>query len=320
MRTDVFKHYQNKADAETDFLAGGLPADCCESQEKANKCYNGKRLSNKLNLFKVLNIMFIQNAVLGDHNVCFYASQKERENVLFSNLKAGLDQNCSALYITSRESIEPVRAEMEDFGLKVDDPKKLRIIPSRQLYIPDGEFHVSRIVEQVKGILDDSLDSGFEGLYVSSDASKVLDHITKKGMVEEWIAYEKFIGKTVPLPLGGICAYSLNQVKSNSELFFQLIQAHKKTVNVKKNEFLDNEKFCINTITSELDRILGKEATELIFRFLEKRFKTPINKILPNIVEFNQSLEVLLGDSAATIQEQFLKKLHRKLELTNLRV
>jgi hypothetical protein len=302
------------------FLAGGLLADYCESQKKANKGYNGKGLSSKLNLFKVLNIMFIQNAVLGGHNVCFYASPKERQRVLFSNLKAGLDQNCSALYITSRESIEPVQAEIKDFGLTVDDSKKLRIIPSRQLYIPDGEFHISRIVEQVKGILDDSLDSGFEGLYVSSDASKVFDYITKNGMLEEWIAYEKFIGKTIPLPLEGICAYSLNQVISNSQLFLQLIQAHKNTVNTKKNEFVDNEKICINTISSELDRILGKEATELVFRFLEKRFKTPRNKILPNIVEFNQVLEVLLGDSSASIQEQFLKKLHTKLELTNLRV
>ena len=107
---------------------------------------------------------------------------------------------------------------------------------------------------------------------------------------------------------------------SNNQLFLQLIQAHKKTVNPKKNEFVDNEKFCINTITAELDRILGKEATELILCFLEKRFKTPRNKILPNIVEFNQGLEVLLGDSAPTIQEQFLKKLRKKLELTNLRV
>ena len=264
--------------------------------------------------------MLIQNAVLGDHNVCFYSSPKERQKVLFSNLKAGLDQNCSALYITSRENIKPAQAEMKDFGLTVDDPKKMRIIPSRQFYIPDGEFHISRIVEQVKGILDDSLDSGFEGLYVSSDASKVFDYMTKNGMLEEWIAYEKFIGKTLPVPLEGICVYSLNQVISNSQLFFQLIQAHKNTVNAKKNESMDNEKICINTITSELDRMLGKEATEFIFRFLEKRFKTPRNKILPNIVEFNQGLDVLLGYSASTIKNQFLKKLHKKLELTNLRV
>ena len=126
--------------------------------------------------------MFIQNAHLGDHSVCFYASTEERQNVLFSNLKAGLDQDCSALYITSRENIEPVRAEMKNCGLTVDDPKKLKIMTSRQFYIPDGEFDVSRIVKHVRSILEDSLDRGFEGLYISSDASKVFDYMKNNGM------------------------------------------------------------------------------------------------------------------------------------------
>jgi len=126
--------------------------------------------------------MFIQNARLGNHNVCFYASPEERQNVLFSNLKAGLDQDCSALYITSRENIEPVRAEMKNCGLTVDDPKKLKIMTSRQFYIPDGEFDVSRIVKHVRSILEDSLDRGFEGLYISSYASKVFDYMKNNGM------------------------------------------------------------------------------------------------------------------------------------------
>ena len=166
---------------------------------------------------------------------------EERQNVLFSNLKAGLDQDCSALYITSRENIEPARAEMKNCGLTVDDPKKLKIMTRRQFYIPDGEFHISRIVKQVRSILEDSLDRGFEGLYISSDASKVFDYMKNNGMAEEWITYEKLIGKTIRAPLEGICAYNINQVMSNNQLFLQLIQAHKKTVNTKKNEVVDNE-------------------------------------------------------------------------------
>jgi hypothetical protein len=181
-----------------------------------------------------LNIIFIQNAVLGEHNVCFCSSSREKQKVLFSNLKEGMDQNCSALYITSGDNVTLAQAEMKKFGLPVNDPKKLIIIPSHQIYIPDGEFHVSRIVEQVTCILDDSLDRGFDGLCISADASKVFDFITNNGMTEEWIAYEKFIGKTIPLPLGAICACNLNQVISNNQLFLQFIQAHKKTVNAKK--------------------------------------------------------------------------------------
>jgi len=39
-------------------------------------------------------------------------------------------------------------------------------------------------MEQVRSILDESLDRGFEGLYVSADVSKVFEGITKNGMAE----------------------------------------------------------------------------------------------------------------------------------------
>lgn len=264
--------------------------------------------------------MVSQNALLGDHNVFFYASSKERQNVLFSNLKTGLDKGCSALYIASEENIEHVQIEMKNFGLKIDDPKNLRTITSHQFYTPDGEFHISRTVEQITGILEDSLDRGFEGLYISADTSKVFDYLTKNRMVEKWLAYEKLIGKTMPFPLEGMCAYHINQVISNDQLLLRLIQAHKNTVTAKNLKFVDNEKICNKTITEELDRILGKKATELIFTFLEKRFKHPRNQILANIVDFNQCLELFFGDGAEPIEKQVLKKLRKKLEMPNLRV
>jgi len=71
----------------------------------------------------VLNTAFIQNALLGDHNVCFYDFPKEKQNVLFSNLKAGRGHGCSVLYVASEENIKPVQSEMKKFGLKIDAPK-----------------------------------------------------------------------------------------------------------------------------------------------------------------------------------------------------
>jgi len=42
LRIDVFKHYQNNAGVETDFLAGGLLSDCCESQKKLTNVITAK--------------------------------------------------------------------------------------------------------------------------------------------------------------------------------------------------------------------------------------------------------------------------------------
>jgi hypothetical protein len=58
--------------------------------------------------------------------------------MLFSNLKAGLDQDCSGLFVASEDNIEPVQLEMKKFGLETNDPKKLRSIISYQFYAPSG--------------------------------------------------------------------------------------------------------------------------------------------------------------------------------------
>lgn len=263
----------------------------------------------------VLNRMPIQNALLCDHNIYFYASPKEKHNVLFSNLKAGLDKGCSALYIASGENIEQVQVEMKKFGLELDDPMKLRIVTSRQFYTPNGEFHVDRVVEQFRSIVDESMDMGFEGLYVSGDTADTFDYLTKNGMAEAWLAYEKAFGRTFKFPIEAICAYSTDQIKLNVPAFLQLIQAHKNTVTNKNLNFVDNEKMCMNAITGELYSILGEGATELIFSYLEKRLKIPRNIILARIGDFNQSLKSILGNGATTLEKQILNKLHAKIEL-----
>ena len=110
-----------------------------------------------------------------------------------------------------------------------------------------------------------------------------------------------------------MCVYSIEQIRLIDPAFLQLIQAHKNTVTAK--DFFDNEKICVDAITGELHRILSGEATELIFRFLERRHKIPRNQILAKIGDFNQSLELILGNGATMLEKQILNKLLRKIEL-----
>ena len=94
--------------------------------------------------------MSIHRTNLGEHNICFCFSPQEKQNLLFSNLKAGLDKGCSAVYIASGDNIEQVQVEMRKIGLETGNPKKLRILTTKQLYTPDGEFNQS-----LKSILGD---------------------------------------------------------------------------------------------------------------------------------------------------------------------
>lgn len=257
--------------------------------------------------------MFIQHAQLGNHNVCFYASPQEKQSLMFSILKTGLDKGCSAVYIAGEDNIEQVQFEMRKFGLDLSNPKKLRVMISHQFYTPDGEFHPNRVVEQMKSMVDERLDWGFEGIYAFGDVSKIFDHFTKNGMVEEWLEYEKAVGRTFKFPVSAMCAYSIEQVRLNDSAFLQLIQAHKNTVTAKN--FQDNEKICVDAITGELYRMLGNEATECVFSFLERRHKIPRNQILAEIGDFNESLELILGSGATILEEQILKKMHNKITL-----
>lgn len=258
--------------------------------------------------------MFTRNALLGEHNLCFYPSTKLKYNMLFSNLKAGLDQGCSGLYVASEENIEPIQLEMKKFGLETSDPTKLRSITSYQFYAPDGEFHIENALEQLISTLDESLDKGFEGVYISADVSKFFDEIVKKGMADLWLEYERIMDKKTQLPLERMCAYHVDQIKSDDQLFFELIQSHQNTLSTKL-ELINNEEICKTTIREELDKIVGEQATEYILGYLEKSLKIPRDQILANVVEFNQGLEIILGDGALSIEKHILKKLQNKLEI-----
>jgi len=260
------------------------------------------------------NCRYTEQFLLGDHSVYFYDSQKERQNLLLFNLKAGLDRGCSALCIVSGENLEQTQDEIEDFGLKLDKPGKLRIVESRQWYTVNGVFHADRVIEQFKCLVDESLDNGFEGLYVSGDAADMFDYLTKKRLVKSFLEYERSLGRTFEVPIEAICAYRIEQIELNSEALLQLLQAHKNTI-TKTGKFIDNEKLCVETLTKEFNDILSEEATEAVFSFTERHLKISRNQIPDKMEEFFEALKLILGDSASVlIVQNILKDLYEKVE------
>jgi len=119
-----------------------------------------------------------RNASLGDHDIFFYASSREKYETLFSNLKAGMRGGYSALYIASRENVAQIRAEMRNFGLELDNPERLKIVTSTQWYTPDGEFNADRVINQHKSLIDESIDRGLEGGIVSADVADTFDYLS----------------------------------------------------------------------------------------------------------------------------------------------
>lgn len=259
--------------------------------------------------------MLLEETVIGDHNIFFYNSSREKHRVLFSNLKAGLYRNGSALYIASGESVEQVQVKMRDFGLRPDDPLKLRIVTSHQFYTPDGEFHANRVVEQYRSLIIEAAEKGFEGLYVSADAADTFDYLSKKLVTESWLRYENSLGRSLKFCMEAICAYRTDQIETTSQALLQLIQSHRNTITSKTANFADNQKLYMDAVTEELNIILGEEATRIIFHYLEKTFNLSRNQIPDKMEALDKALESIFGDAVKIIKQRIMKNLHRKLEL-----
>jgi len=248
-----------------------------------------------------------------DHNLYFYTSSEKKHKLLFSNLKAGLDKGCSTLYIASGESIDNVKVEMKDFGLKVREPEKLRIVTSHQWYTLNGEFNADGVVKQYSSLIEESLDKGFEGLFISADVADTFNYLS--GNLDPWLKYESSFSRGFKLEMEAICAYPVDQVESKSKVLLQLIQSHRNTITSKTETLIDNRKLCLDIISQELDDLFGEHMSKYIFNLVERDFKLPKRRIPDRIEQFNRVLESLFGHTISMIlRERILRTLTEELE------
>jgi len=217
-----------------------------------------------------------------------------------------------SIYIAGGENIEQIQVEMRAFGLKLDNPMKLKIVTSEQWYTPDGEFHADRVVKQFRRLIDESVDRGFKGLYVSADVADTFDYLSKN--LTPWLKYENSLGRIFRFPMEAICAYRINQI-INSQALPQLLQGHKNTITPKNAEIVDNKKLYMDAATEEFNNILGEEATKIIFHYLEVTSKLAIDQIPDKVEEFNEMLQSILGRVTLLINQTILKNLYGKIEL-----
>ncbi len=146
---------------------------------------------------------------------------------------------------------------------KTDEP---RIVTSEEWYTPDGTFNPKRVMEQYRKLIDDSLDRGFEGLYVSADAADTFDYL--KDDLKSWLKYEASFGRTFERPMEAICAYRTDQVKHKDEELQQLVHAHKKTITAETSTVLDNQELLIKAV-SEANRLGRTDVMKDLHKKLE---------------------------------------------------
>jgi hypothetical protein len=173
---------------------------------------------------------FVRKMKPRDHVVLFYTSPEDKNNVLFTYLKAGLDRKEAAAYVASDQSPQETKQAMKDFGIDVDKYEQkgaLKVLDYRDWYIIDGKFDSSRTLQSWKDLLDDSKRKGFKGLRVTGEMSCFFNN----KMTRELVDYEKSLHRTLDLPMTAICAYDQQAVAEagsteSLKVMFDILRAH----------------------------------------------------------------------------------------------
>jgi len=68
-------------------------------------------------------------------------------------------------------------------------------------------------------------------------------------------------------------------------------------------------------IDEQLTRIFGKEATLLIYKYLQKKYGCTMNEIYQNMERFIEGLQSFLGSGAIVVEKAVLSKLTLEFDL-----
>jgi hypothetical protein len=171
---------------------------------------------------------FVREMKPTDHVIMFYSKPEDKREVLFTFLKAGLDQGKAAAYVAT-ESPDEVRHGMRAFGIDVERLEKmgaLHVFACKDLYFKGGTFSVRSVMGYWKTLYGDVTAKGFKGLRVAGEMACFF----KEKALKELVEYERALGRTFEMPLEGICAYDVNDLAEKGGLYLDLIKAHRSVI------------------------------------------------------------------------------------------
>jgi hypothetical protein len=168
-------------------------------------------------------IEYVKKMSLKEHGILLYTDARDKEEVLFTYLKAGLQRGEAAAYIACQESPEQIRQDMQEFGIDVkqyEEEGALRIIDYRDWYIVNGKFDISKALDLWRKITHESELKGFKGLRVTGETACFFQN----NMVNELLDYEHALHSPLDIPMTAICAYDSKRLTTREEWLNVLIE------------------------------------------------------------------------------------------------
>lgn len=157
----------------------------------------------------------------------FYSDPEDKHQVLFTYLKAGLENGETAAYVAGDETPNEIRKAMKQLGTNVEKYEReaaLRIIDYREWFIIDGKFDLVRTMSLLMEMHKEVKARGFKGLRFTGEMACFF----KYDLVKELVEYEESLHRVLEVPITVICAYKSDMVTKygNGEVYLDLIKAH----------------------------------------------------------------------------------------------
>jgi hypothetical protein len=144
----------------------------------------------------------------GDHACLTFTESEERLDLVAAFVRDGLRADQRVLCLTDAIPEAVLRSEFAERGLPVQHATRtgqLTVTPATDMFIPDGSFSASRMIETLAGEIKRAGRDGHRGLRITSDMCWAL---RPAGGLEQLITYEsQFAALLADSRATAICQY-----------------------------------------------------------------------------------------------------------------
>lgn len=147
----------------------------------------------------------------GDHCCTLFTSREEQLSAAIDYIRGGLERGERCLYVCGEQSPDEFRAELQQAGIDVDAERArgaLILITKREGHLKGGTFSAAKMIEMLRGAVQDALDAGFNGLCAAGDMNWLLDDAPGS---HEILEYEALLNHFYSDPKNkalGLCQYN----------------------------------------------------------------------------------------------------------------
>lgn len=250
------------------------------------------------------------------HSLCLVEGNDDKGYpTLYSRISSYTSCNYAVIYAVENDATKAVQ-RMSRHGVEVET-----LVESGALTIVDRSamYSVEKTGLEGHALLDSwqslmlkvKRRSDFKGILAIGSAEAFFEHPVDPCKL---VRYEEMVGKEFQIPLEAICCYSENAFSrlSLGDLV-AILNSHHSTIHGDCRYMEWDPQKLVELARKGLDKALGDELSNLIFKTMKLCYKISDSDIVSNPPVLEDLLERIMGKSAADITLTYIKDEVRKL-------